>query len=52
MKIKGRGWALIVTGLVLGIIFGVLTRKFLWYIPSGIVVGALLAQAFGTERDK
>jgi len=43
MKVRSKVWIPIASCLLLGIVFGITTGKLLWYIPSGLIVGIILA---------
>lgn len=46
MKVERKNWIPIAICLLLGIVFGIGTGKLLWYIPSGLVIGVMIAIAF------
>lgn len=46
MKVGHKIWIPIASCLLLGIVFGIGTGKLLWYIPSGLVIGVIIAIAF------
>jgi hypothetical protein len=52
MKDKLKLLIPVIIGLILGTIFGIATKKVIWYISSGITLGGLIGFAFNQASRK